>query len=130
MCILAQLIPANGTPAIRVRGKVSIPNPAKRIAIATRHADAIDIKFLASGRPVWIALPHPTWVEYKERTGRVITDPLAIQIAGHFLKTAIESGTYEHGREMYTLTVDESLEHLNAVLKEVGAPHDALIKTA
>ena len=62
--------------------------------------------------------------------GRVITDPLAIQIAGHFLKTAIESGTYEHGREMYTLTVDESLGHLNAVLKEVGAPQDALIKTA
>jgi hypothetical protein len=75
-------------------------------------------------------LPHPTWVEYKERTGRVITDPLAIQIAGHFLKTAIESGTYEHGREMYTLTMDESLGHLNAVLKEVGAPQGALIKTA
>jgi hypothetical protein len=46
------------------------------------------------------------------------------------LKTAIESGAYEHGREMYTLTVDESLGHLNAVLKEVGAPQDALIKTA
>jgi hypothetical protein len=100
------------------------------VAIATRHADAVDIKFLASGRPVWIALPHPTWVEYNARTGRVITDPLAIQTAGHFLKTAIESGTYEHGREMYTLTVDESLGHLNAVLKEVGAPQDALIKTA
>lgn len=100
------------------------------VAIATRHADAIDIKFLVSGRPVWIALPHPTWVEYNERTGRVITDPLAIQTAGHFLKSAIESGTYEHGREMYTLTVDESLTHLNAVLKEVGAPQDALIKTA
>ncbi len=100
------------------------------VAIATRHADAVDIKFLASGRPVWIALPHPTWVEYKERTGRVITDPLAIQAAGHFLKTAIESGTYEHGREMYTLTVEESLGHLNAVLKEVGAPQDALVQTA
>ena len=100
------------------------------VAIATRHADAVDIKFLASGRPVWIALPHPTWGEYKERTGRVITDPLAIQTAGHFLKTAIESGTYEHGREMYTLTVEESLGHLNAVLKEVGAPQDALIQTA
>jgi hypothetical protein len=100
------------------------------VAIATRHADAVDIKFLVSGRPVWIALPHPTWVEYNARTGRVITDPLAIQTAGHFLKTAIESGTYEHGREMYTLTVDESLGHLNAVLKEVGAPQDALIKTA
>jgi len=100
------------------------------VAIATRHADAVDIKFLVSGRPVWIALPHPTWVEYQQRTGRVITDPLAIQTAGRFLKSAIESGTYEHGREMYTLTVEEALGNLNAVLKEVGAPQDALVKTA
>jgi len=100
------------------------------VAIATRHADAVDIKFLVGGRPVWIALPHPTWVEYKRRTGRVLTDPIAVQIASRFLKTAIESGSYEHGREMYALTVDEALEHLNAVLKEVGAPQDALIKTA
>jgi hypothetical protein len=100
------------------------------VAIATRHADAVDIKFLVGGHPVWIALPHPTWVEYKKRTGRTITDPLAIQIAGHYLKSAIETGSYEHGREMYTLTVDESLAHLNAVLTEVGAPQDALVKTA
>jgi hypothetical protein len=100
------------------------------VAIATRHADAVDIKFLASGRPVWIALPHPTWVEYHRSTGRVITDPLAIQAAGHFLKTAIETGAYEHGREMYSLTVEEALTHLNAVLNEVGAPQDALLRTA
>jgi hypothetical protein len=100
------------------------------VAIATRHADAVDIKFLVSGRPVWIALPHPTWVEYRQRTGRAITDPLAIQTAGHFLKTALESGSYDHGREMYSLTVDEALEHLNAVLHEVGAPNDALVPTA
>ncbi|HKW77433.1 MAG TPA: hypothetical protein VJN64_18005 [Terriglobales bacterium] len=100
------------------------------VAVATRHADAVDIKFLASGRPVWIALPHPTWVEYKQHTGRTLTDPLAIQTAGHFLKTAIENGTYEHGREMYTLTVQEALAHLNAVLKDVGAPDDALVRTA
>ena len=62
------------------------------VAIATRHADAVDIKFLANGKPIWIALPHPAWVEYQRRTGKVITDPLAIQIAGHYLKTAIESG--------------------------------------
>src|SRR6266849_1049399 len=31
------------------------------MAIATRHADAVDIKFLANGRPVWIALPHAAW---------------------------------------------------------------------
>jgi hypothetical protein len=100
------------------------------VAIATRHADAIDIKFLVSRRPVWIALPHPTGSEYKQRTGRIISDPLAIQIAGHFLKTAIENGSYEHGREMYALTTEEALVHLNAVLKEVGAPQDALVTTA
>jgi hypothetical protein len=78
------------------------------------------IKFLANGRPIWIALPHPAWVEYKHRTGQIISDPLAIQIAGHFLKTAIESGL-ESGREMYTLTVQETLDHLDAVMKERAA---------
>jgi len=87
------------------------------VAIATRHADAVDIKFLCGGRPVWIALPNRAWVEYKTRTGKVITDPLAIQIAGHYLKSAIESG-YDNGREMYTLAVDETLEHLEAVMAE------------
>jgi len=100
------------------------------VAIATRHADAIDIKFLVNGQPVWLALPHPTWVEYNRRTGRVITDPLAIQTAGHYLKYLIESGSFEQGREMYTLTVDEALEHVNAVLQEVGAPQDALVNSA
>ena len=87
------------------------------VAISTRHADAVDIKFLANGRPVWIALPHPAWPEYNRRTGKVVTDPLAIQIAGHFLKTAIESGL-DSGREMYTLTVDQTLQHLDAVMAE------------
>jgi len=90
------------------------------VAIATRHADAVDIKFLANGRPIWIALPHPAWVEYKRRTGKTISDALAIQIAGHFLKTAIESGL-ESGREMYTLTVQETLDHLDAVVRERAA---------
>lgn len=86
------------------------------VAIATRHADAVDIKFLANGQPVWIALPHPAWVEYNKRTGQVITDPLAVEIAGHYLKWVIESG--EMGREMYTLTVEETLNHLDSVRKE------------
>jgi hypothetical protein len=85
------------------------------VAIATRHADAVDIKFLVNDRPVWIALPHPAWGEYHKRTGRIITDPLAIQVAGHYLKQAIESGL-EGGREMYMLSLDETLEHLEAVL--------------
>ena len=87
------------------------------VAIATRHADAVDIKFVCNGRPVWVALPHRAWVEYKARTGKVITDPLAVQIAGQYLKSSIESG-YDNGREMYTLTADETLEHLEVVMAE------------
>jgi hypothetical protein len=88
------------------------------VAIATRHADAVDIKFLVDGRPVWVALPHPAWIEYKKRTGKVITDSLAKEIAGHFLKTALESGE-GLGREMYSLTVDETLKHLQGVVEDV-----------
>ena len=87
------------------------------VAIATRHADAVDIKFLVDDRPVWIALPHPAWVEYNRQTGKVISDPMAVQIAGHYLKWAIESGE-DNGREMYTLTVQETLDQLQAVMNE------------
>ena len=92
------------------------------VAISTRHADAVDIKFLMDGRPVWIGLPHPAWVEYKNRTGRELTDALAIQVAGHYLKTAIESGI-DSGREMHTLTVEETLEHLDRVVAEYTPLH-------
>jgi hypothetical protein len=88
------------------------------VAIATRHADAVDVKFLVDGRTVWVALPHPAWVEYKERTGRLITDSLAVEIAGHYLKSALEAGE-GLGREMYSLTVKETLSHLEAAVAEM-----------
>ena len=91
------------------------------VAVATRHADAVDIKFLAGGHPVWISLPHPAWVEYKKLTGEQISDPMAVETAGHYLKTAIEAGL-DTGREMYNLTVDETLSHLKAVLEDHNAP--------
>ena len=94
------------------------------VAIATRHADAVDIKFLVNGRSVWISLPHVAWVEFNKQTGKVLTDPLAVQAAGHYLKYAIESGL-ESGREMHTLTVPESLDHVFAVLSEAKGIPDA-----
>ena len=89
------------------------------VAIATRHADATDIRFAVNNKPVWIALPNLAWVEQKRRTGKVITDYLAAQVAGRYLKQAIESG-YDNGREMYTMTIDEVLDHAAAVVKQAG----------
>ena len=56
-------------------------------------------------------------MEYNRQTGKVISDPMAVQIAGHYLKWAIESGE-DNGREMYTLTVQETLDQLNQIMQE------------
>ncbi len=89
------------------------------VAIATRHADATDIRFSVNGRPLWIAMPNTAWIAQKARNGKVITDYLAAQAAGRYLKTCIENG-YDNGREMYTMSVDEVLQQVAAVVKEVG----------
>lgn len=89
------------------------------VAIATRHADATDIRFAVNGRSMYIAMPNMAWVEQKRRNGKVITDYLAAQTAGRYLKQAIESG-YDNGRDLYTMTVEEVLEHAEAVVREAG----------
>jgi hypothetical protein len=89
------------------------------VAIATRHADATDIRFAVNGKPLWIAMPNLAWIEQKRRNGKVITDYLAAQAAGRYLKQAIESG-YDNGREMYTMSVDEVLSEVAAVVSEAG----------
>src|ERR1017187_1608263 len=93
---------------------------ANMVAIATRHADAVDVRFDVNDRPMWIALPCTAWVEQKERTGKVITDQLAAQIAGRYLKQLVEEG-YDSRREIYTMTVVEVLALLEIVVAEAKA---------
>ena len=87
------------------------------VAIATRHADAVDVRFDVNGRALWVALPLEAWVQQKLLTGKVITDQLAVQIAGRFLKQSVEEG-YDSRREICTMTVAEVLSHLDAVVAE------------
>ena len=97
---------------------------ANVVAIATRHADAVDIRFEVNGRPVWIAMPADGLGGAERTSGHVITDRLAAQVAGRYLKQAAENG-YDNGREMYTMSVAEVLEQVEAVMEEAG--HSTLL---
>lgn len=101
--------------------KVHCVYQALVVAIATRHADAVDIKFDVDDRGIWIALPHTAWAEYGRRNaGKVITDPMAVQVAGRYLKQLIESGE-DMGRDMVIVSEAETLDQLDAFLKEARA---------
>ena len=90
------------------------------VAIATRHAAAVDVRFDVNGHTLWVALPLEAWGRQKSLTGKVITDQLAAQIAGRFLKQLIEEG-YDSRREIYTMTVEEVLSQLEIVVQEARA---------
>jgi hypothetical protein len=87
------------------------------LAISTRHADAVDIKFMVDERRVWVSLPHAAWGEFNRRTGKTLTDPMAVEVAGHFLKSAIENGE-DSGREFYALTLAETMQHIDELIAE------------
>jgi hypothetical protein len=90
------------------------------VAVATRHADAVDVCFDVNGRPLLVVLPLEAWVQQKLLTGKVITDQLAAQIAGRFLKQLIEEGA-DCQREIHSMTVSEVLSQLDAVVAEARA---------
>ena len=60
------------------------------VAISTRHSDTVDCKFLVNGRGVIVALAHPGYVLFQERTGRQLSDAEAAQIAAAHLRQSLQ----------------------------------------
>lgn len=70
-------------------------------AIATRHSDTIDCKFFVDGRDVIVGLTHPGFVEFRNRTGRDLTDREASYLAAEFLRERLEQ---EDEHKLYDVT--------------------------
>lgn len=60
-------------------------------AIATRHSDTIDCKFLVNGRGVVVALAHPAFGDFRQRAGRSLSDEEAAQLAATYLRESLEA---------------------------------------
>jgi hypothetical protein len=96
------------------------PDPSGRVwqvdllwhqnAIAIRHSDAIDVKFLlTSGDLVLervISLRHPDLLEVSRETGQPLTDPWCMWLAARHLVRMIETGE-DFEKPLVTVSLEE-----------------------
>jgi hypothetical protein len=66
-------------------------------AIALRHADAVDVKFILTDEAgarteKTISLPHPELLALSRSTGRAVDDPWCARLAAAHLQRLIETG--------------------------------------
>jgi hypothetical protein len=73
-------------------------------AIATRHSDTIDAKFLVDGEGRIVGLAHPAFVEFRDKSGRDLTDREASFVAAEYLKERLEE---EDERALYDVPHEE-----------------------
>ena len=81
-------------------------------AIATRHADTIDAKFEVDGVGRIVGLGHTAFVEFREKTGRDLTDREASFIAAEYLRERLEE---EDERPLYDVPHEEVLRLINMI---------------
>ena len=75
-------------------------------AIATRHSDTIDAKFIVDGEGQIVGLPHTAFVEFRQKAGRDLTDREASYVAAEYLRERLEE---EDVRPLYDVPHDEIL---------------------
>jgi len=75
-------------------------------AIATRHSDTIDAKFIVDGEGHIVGLTHTAFVEFRQKAGRDLTDREASYVAAEYLRERLEE---EDVRPLYDVPHDEVL---------------------
>ena len=73
-------------------------------AIATRHSDTIDAKFVVDGEGHIVGLAHTAFVEFREKAGRDMTDREASFVAAEYLRGRLEE---EDVRPLYDVNHEE-----------------------
>lgn len=73
-------------------------------AIATRHSDTIDAKFLVDDQGLIVGLAHTAFVAFREKAGRDLTDREASFVAAEYLRQRLEEDDL---RPLYDVTHDE-----------------------
>jgi hypothetical protein len=70
-------------------------------AVATRHSDTVDTKFVVDGQGSIVGLAHPGFVQFSSRAGRGLTDREASYIAAEYLREQLEQ---EDERPLYDVS--------------------------
>lgn len=72
--------------------------------IATRHSDTIDSKFVVDGEGHIVGLAHTAFVDFRQKTGRDLTDREASFVAAEYLRERLEE---EDERPIYDVPREE-----------------------
>lgn len=81
-------------------------------AITTRHSDTIDCKFFVDGRTTVLGLAHTAFFEFRNRTGRDLSDREASYIAAQYLAERLEE---EEERTLYDVSHADVLRIIDAL---------------
>lgn len=74
--------------------------------VATRHSDTVDTKFLVDGKGSIVGLSHPGIVQFRERSGRDLTDRELSYVAAQYLREQLEQ---EDERLLYDASAEDVL---------------------
>ncbi|HMD41503.1 MAG TPA: hypothetical protein VKH45_00385 [Candidatus Acidoferrum sp.] len=81
-------------------------------AIATRHSDTIDAKFLVDEEGRIVGLIHSAFVEFRSKAGRDLTDREASFVAAEYLRERLEE---EDERPLYDVANNEVIRLIQQV---------------